>query len=85
MICYYWFFNHAFNFQDHVYNGFHDLSLSKLSVNISHIAIITARKIDYCCIIYNINKPEEVNLLENSVLEDRRHLENSCQVFLLLF
>ena len=33
MICYYWFFNHGFKFQDSAYNGCHDLTM--LSVNIS--------------------------------------------------
>ena len=33
MICYYWFFNHEFKFQDYICNGCHDLT--KLSVNCS--------------------------------------------------
>ena len=36
-ICYYWFLNRGFKFQDPVCNGCHDLTL--LSVNISDIAI----------------------------------------------
>ena len=42
-------------------------------VNISDIAIITIKKVDYCCIIHN-SKSEAINLLENSVLEDRGYL-----------
>ena len=69
MICHYWFFNHGFKFQDHVSNGCHDLTM--LSVNISDIAIITVKNVDYRCIILNISKSEAINLLANSVLEDR--------------
>ena len=38
-----------------------------LCPNISDITIIT---VGYCCIIYNISKSVEINLLENSVHED---------------
>ena len=54
MICHYWFFNHEFKFQDSVFNGCHDLTI--LCLNISDIAIITIKIIDYCCIIHNITK-----------------------------
>ena len=36
-----------------------------LSVNISDIAMISIRKVDYRCIIHNISKPKAINLLEN--------------------
>ena len=72
MICHYWFFNHRFNFQDYVCNGCHDLTM--LSVNIRDIAIITVENVDYRCIIHNISKPEAINLLKNSVLEDRGYI-----------
>ena len=48
MICHYLFFNHGFKFQDYVCNGYHDLSLLRL--NISDIAIITYKNVDYRCI-----------------------------------
>ena len=67
MICHYLFFNYGFKFQNSVYNGWHDLLM--LSVNISGIAIITIKKVDYHCIIHNISKSEAINLLKNSVLE----------------
>ena len=52
MICHYWFFNHGFKFQDSICSGCHDLTI--LIVNISGIAIITVKNVDYCCIIHNI-------------------------------
>ena len=59
MICNDWLFNHGFKFQDSVYNGCHDLAM--LSVNISDIAIISIKSIDYCCIIHNISKSKAIN------------------------
>ena len=72
MICHYFFFNHGFQCQGSVCNGCHDLAT--LSFNISGIAIITIKNVDYRCIIYNISKSEAVNLLKNSVLEDRGYI-----------
>ena len=67
MICHYWFFNHGVKFQDSVCDGCHDLII--LSVNISNIAIITVKNIDYRCIIHNISKSEAINLLKNLFLK----------------
>ena len=72
MICHYFFFNHGFKFQDYACNGYHDLTM--LSVNINDIAIITVKNVDYCCIIHNISKSEAINLLKNSVLENRGYI-----------
>ena len=66
------FFNHGFNFQDYVCNDCHDLTI--LSVNINEIAILTATNVDYCCIIHNIRKSEAINLLKNSLLENRGYI-----------
>ena len=69
MICHYYFFNQGFEFQDYVINGWHDLKI--LCLNISDITIITVKNVDYRCIIHNISKPEAINLLKNSLHEDR--------------
>ena len=69
MICHYSHFNHGFKFQDSVCNGCHDLTI--LYLNISDIAVITVKNVDYCCIIHNISRSETTNVLKNSVLEDR--------------
>ena len=45
-----------------------------LSVNISDIAIITVKSVDYRVIIHKISKSEAINLLENSGLEDSGYL-----------
>ena len=40
-----------------------------LSVNITCIAIITVKNVDYRCIVYNISKSGAINFLKNSLLE----------------
>ena len=44
-----------------------------VSVNISHIAIITTKGVDYRCIIHDISIFEVINFLGNSVLDDLLH------------
>ena len=41
-----------------------------LDVNISDIAIIAIKNVDYLCIINNIRKSEAINLSKNSVVEN---------------
>ena len=74
MVCHYCFFNHGFNFQDSVSNGFHDLTI--LCRNISDIAIVTVKNVDYNCIIHDVNKSEAIHLLENYVVEDCDYIQN---------
>ena len=67
IICHYWLFNYGFEFQNYVYNGCHDLTMS--SVNISDITIITVKNV-----ANNISKSEAINFLKNSVLEDYAYI-----------
>ena len=70
---YYWFFNRGFKSPNYACNGCDDLSM--LCLNIIDIVIITVKNVDYHCIMYNISKSEAINLLENSVLEDRGYIK----------
>ena len=56
-----------------------------LSVNISNIAIITAKNADYRCITHNNSKSEAINLLKNFVLEDHVcvYIKNITLIFSL--
>ena len=72
MICHYGFFNHGFKFQYHQCTGCHNFSI--LCLNISDVAIITIKNVDYRFIIYSTRKSEAINLLKNSVLEDRGYI-----------
>ena len=64
LICYYWFFNHGFKFQDSVCNGYHYLSM--LCLNVSDIIIITVKNVDY--------RLELINFLKNYVLEKHGYI-----------
>ena len=72
MVCHYWVFNHGFKYQDSVCNGCHDLLIQ--CVNINDIAILTVEGVDYHCIIHDISKSDAINLLKNSVLDDRGYI-----------
>ena len=65
-------FNHRLKFQDSVSYDCHDSTI--LYLNINDIAITTVKGIACCCIIHNINKSEEINLLKNHVLYDRGYI-----------
>ena len=56
-----------------------------LSVNISDIAIITVKNVDYCCFLHNISKSEAINLLENSILEDHGYIKKNIVLIFSLF
>ena len=73
-IWHYWFFNHGFNFQDYVCHDCHDLAFVMLIGNVTDIAIITVKNVDYHCIFHNISKSEAINLLKISVLADRGYV-----------
>ena len=83
MICHYWFFNHAFAFQDCVCNACHGLTMYCL--NVSNITMITVESFDYCCIIHNVSKSEGVNLSKNYVLEVCRFLWKNIVLSFSLF
>ena len=52
-------------------NGCHEL----LIVNVSDIAIITVKDVDYRCNIHDISKSEPINLLKKpSVLDERGYI-----------
>ena len=60
LICQYWIFNHGIKFQDSVCNGCQDLKM--LCLDISNIAIITIKNVDYRCVTNNISKYQAINL-----------------------
>ena len=68
MIYRYCFINHEVRFQNHVCSGFHNFAM--LCLNISDIAIITVKGVDYRCIIHDLTKSEAICLLENYMLDD---------------
>ena len=68
IVCHYWFFNDGFKLQDYACNSCHDLVM--MCVNISDIANIMVKGVEYCCIFHGISKSEAINLLKISALEN---------------
>ena len=51
-----------------------------MCLNISHIAIVTVKNVDYCSIIHDVNKSEAINLSENYVLEGHGYIQKIMSV-----
>ena len=66
------FFNHGFKFQNFDCNSYHDLTM--LRFNISNIAFIAVKGLDYRSTIHGISKSGTFRLLENSVLDDHGYI-----------
>ena len=81
MICHYWIFNHGLKFKNSICNGCHDLTM--LSVNISNIAIIIVRIVNYCYIVHNISKSEAILFTKIMGIYKKNIALNFKSVFLL--
>ena len=63
-LCHYWFFKDVgFKFEEHVWNGCHDLLTMTYSVE--NIAVLSAKGAAFRCILWGISRR-----LNNSVLKD---------------
>ena len=70
IICHYWhFLDKGFKFQPDVCNGCHDVLM--MFMNLSDISILNIHGADYRCVITGISKSEAVNLLQNTVLNEK--------------
>ena len=72
VVGHYWFFNRGFKFQDSVCNGCHDLAMLRL--NLSDIAIITVKNVDFHCRINDISKCDTSHLSEKFLFGDRGYI-----------
>ena len=57
-------------FQPYVCNRCHDLLM--MSMNLSNIAILKIKNVDYHCIVTGISKREPIKLLQNIDLTEKR-------------
>ena len=70
MLCHYWYFrNVGYKFRPYLCNGCH--VVSTMAYELKNIAILSAKGVDYRCILWSISRDEAVNTLNNSVLEDK--------------
>ena len=72
-ICHYWYFlSKVFRFQQSVGNACHDISMRCFVTN--NISILNIHGVDYCFIIFGINKGKAIEMIVNSVLDDKGSL-----------
>ena len=70
MICHYWYFKDiGYKYEPYVCNGCHDLSV--MAYELKNIAIQNVKGVDNRCILWNMTKSDAVNLLNNSVLDNK--------------
>ena len=70
MICHYWHFKDiGYKYEPHVCNGCHDLSMVVYDLN--NFMNLRIKGIDYRCYVFNISKSDAINLLNNSVLNNK--------------
>ena len=67
MLCHYWYFRDVcYKFQPYLYNSCH--AVSAMAYELKNIAILSAKGVDYRCILWNISRDETFNKLNNYVL-----------------
>ena len=70
MLCHYWYFKDGgYKFEPHVCNKCHDVLMT--AYELKNIAILNVKSVDYRCILWGISRNEAVDILNNSVLEDK--------------
>ena len=70
MICHYWFFKDKnFNFEKHICNGCHDISM--MYYKLENSAIFKIKGADCRCILQNLTYDEAFDLLKNSKLDEK--------------
>ena len=69
MICGYYNFKDKFDYQPYVCNDYHDFSMTVM--NLSDFFVLHIKGVDYRVYIPGIDKKEAVNILKNSVLDDK--------------
>ena len=70
MICHYWYFKDiGYRYEPNVCNGCHDLSM--MVYDLKDSMSLNIEEIDYRCYVFNMGKNDEINLLNNSVLDNK--------------
>ena len=70
VFCHYWFFkNIGFTFEEHICNRCHDLLT--MAHSLKNIAILSAKRTTFRCLLMNTSKNEALKKLNNSVTYDK--------------
>ena len=66
----YWYFkNIGYEFESNICNKCHDVLMT--AYELKSIAILNVKCVDYRCILWGVSKSDAINILNNSVLEDK--------------
>ena len=70
ILSYHWYFKDiGYKFESNVWNKCHDVLMT--AYELKNIAIMNVKRVDYRCILWAVSKNDAINILNNSVLEDR--------------
>ena len=70
MLCHYLYFKDiGFKFKSHVCNKCHNVLVTVYELK--NIAILNVSDVDFRCILWGVSRDVAVNMLNNSVLEDK--------------
>ena len=70
MICHYWCFKDiGYKYESYVCNGCHDLSMMVYDLN--DFRNLSIKGIEYRFYVFNMSKSDAINLLNNSVLDNK--------------
>ena len=74
MICHYWYFKDiGCKYEPYLCNGCHDVSM--VVYDLKDFMILSIKGIDYRCYVFNMSKNDAINLLNNSVLDNKGVLQ----------
>ena len=66
----YWYFKDiGYKYEPHVCNKCHDLLM--FVYDLKNFMILNLKRVDYRCNIFNMSKTDAINLLNNSVLDNK--------------
>ena len=67
MICHYWYFKDiGYKYEPYVCND-----LSMVVYDLNDFMILNIKDVDYRCYVFNMSKNDAINLLHNSVLDNK--------------
>ena len=70
MLCHYWYFKDiGYEYEQHVCNGCHDLSM--MVYDLDDFMILNIKGVYYRCFVFNMSKNDSIKLLKTSALDNR--------------
>ena len=70
IVCHYWYFKDiGYKYEPHVCNKCHDLLMVVYDLN--HFMILNIKDVNYRCYVFNMSENDAINLLNNSVLDNK--------------